>query len=206
MSNNIPFNPAQVLYPSAPPELQPHLQAMVHDRLIKHGIAAFAAPRRSAIAHETSHAIVGQHEGFKISRVTIHRHTVPPFGECWGGWCSEDSGRWTVGPDTDPGNDLRRSRFLFAGLAGESVTGQDLPGSSLDELLLSQGCAAKAAAKLGVDAQTLWHEQIERAVIAIIRANRKPFEQLVALLDRKEKVQGSKLRSVLAQVIRVPDR
>ena len=63
---------------------------------------------------------------------------MPFFGRCWGGLCSEAGGVWTSGPDSHAEDDLRRARFIIAGLAGEALTGLDKPGSSLDELALSQ--------------------------------------------------------------------
>jgi hypothetical protein len=128
------------------------------------------------------------------------------------GYCIEPNG-WTSGPDTSADDDLRRARFIIAGLAGEAICGLDKPGSSLDELALSQSVGLNAAAKLADPhlseeaysawAQQLWHERVWGVALAILRANQEPFQQLVQLLHRKGKAQGSGLRKVMAQVQRI---
>ena len=121
------------------------------------------------------------------------------------------SSGWTTGPDTPADDDLRRARIIIAGLAGEAGCREDLPGSSLDELVLSQVLGLNAAAKLNDDpgrsdeeydayAQRLWCEQVWRVTFAILDANREPFQQIVLHLHETGKVQGAKLRQVLAQV------
>ena len=107
------------------------------DALDRHGLAAFTMPRDAALAHEAGHAIVGAHEGFAVRSVTIFSRSVSGL-EAWGGFCTEAGGAWTTGPDTSADDDLRRARFIIAGLAGEAITGTDKPGSSIDELALSQ--------------------------------------------------------------------
>jgi hypothetical protein len=198
-----------------PAELIRIIKDAARDALAKHGLGAFAASRETAIAHEVGHAIVGTHEGFTILHVTISAQSVPILGYQWGGRCMESGKTWTSGPDTTADNDLRRARFIVAGLAGEAATGLHKPGSSLDELALSQIVAANGAAKLADDpalqsdaaysafAQRLWHEQVWRVVIAVLQHNGEPFQQLAELLHRHGRVQGAKLRMVLDQVRRI---
>ena len=88
-------------------------------------------PRNAALAHEAGHAIVAAHEGMAIRRVTVFSRCVSGV-ELWGGLCLE-AGGWTTNNDTSADDDLRRARFIIAGLAGEAITGTDKPGSSLDE-------------------------------------------------------------------------
>jgi hypothetical protein len=57
-------------------------------QLIRHGAVAFEAPREAAIAHETSRAIVGTHEGLTIRRVTICSRSEPILGRVWGECCT----------------------------------------------------------------------------------------------------------------------
>src|SRR5262245_6376357 len=153
-----------------PPELLIGIQDAAYRALKTHGVSAFDAPREAAIAHESSHAIVGAHEGFTIRQVTLCSRSAPGLGLLWGGRCMEAGGTWTTGPDSSADEDLRRARFIIAGLAGEAVTGWDKPGSSLDELALSQLIGVNAAIKLADPrmsdeayaeyAQRLWHEQV----------------------------------------------
>jgi hypothetical protein len=52
-------------------------------------------------------------------------------------------------------------------------------------------------------AKRLWYEQVWDVTIAILRANRGPFQQLADHLHRTEKIKGGKLRAVLAQIRRI---
>ena len=53
------------------------------------------------------------------------------------------------------------ARVIIAGLAGEAMTSNDKPGSSLDELALSQFIVLNAAVKRNDDdAKRLWHEEV----------------------------------------------
>jgi hypothetical protein len=159
------------------------------------------------------HAIVAAHEGLTVRSVTIFPRSVPNVGLAWGGWCMDAGGTWTSDPDSTADEDLRRARIVIAGLAGEAMAGCDLPGSSLDELALSQLIGINAAVKLGDPAlsdeahsayvQRLWHEQVWGVTISILRANYEPFNALVQALHEKEKVKGARLRQVLAQVRRI---
>ena len=136
-----------------------------------------------------------------VTRVTIFSRATPFFGLCWGGLCSEAGGAWASGPDSHAEDDLRRARFIIAGLAGEALTGLDKPGSSLDELALSQFLGANAAMKLGHgDPRQLWNERVWRVALSILHGNHAPFAQIARQLDEKEKVQGGKLRRILCRV------
>jgi hypothetical protein len=202
-----------------PPELVRAIKCAVYDALDHHGLAAFMMPREAALAHEAGHAIVATHEGVTIRRVTIFSRSMSGVA-CWGGQCMDAGGTWTTGPDSSADDDLRRARMIIAGLAGEALTGLDRPGSSIDELALSQLVGLNAAFKLDCEAaafddlnrsdaeysayaQRLWHEQVWDVTLAILRANREPFFQIVKHLHEKEKVQGPKLRQALAQVRRI---
>jgi hypothetical protein len=194
-----------------PPELVAAIRDAAFHALHEHGAAAFAAPREAAIMHETGHAIVGAAQGFEIREISIFLRSTPG-GEVWSGRCIEIGGPWTTGPDSSADDDLRRARFIIAGLAGEAITGVDKPGSSLDELALSQLIGINAGVKLGdptlndeahsAYVQQLWHEQVWGVAISILRANREPFMQLAGYLHRDERVKGRKLEKVLAQVER----
>jgi hypothetical protein len=201
-----------VLPKGTPPALVAAIAKAARNALDQHGPSAFAASREAAIAHEVGHAIVGAHEGFTIRQLTISSRSVPGFGSLWGGRCIE-GGTWTTGPDSTADDDLRRARFTIAGLAGEAITGQDKPASSLDELAVSQLVGLNVAAKLadprldqteyGAYAQRLWHERVWGVAVAILRSNREPFWQLAEHLNQHERIHGGKLRKMLAQVQRV---
>src|SRR5262249_28683545 len=110
-------------------------------------------------------------------------------------------------------DDLRRARFIIAGLAAEAITGLDKPGSSLDELVLSQEIGLNAAVKLDDErmthveysayAQRLWHEHGWGRALAILRPNHEAFERLAGELHQHEHLHGGKLRRLLAHVQRI---
>lgn len=198
-----------------PPQLIAAIKDATRETLDQHGLPAFEMSRDAALSHEVGHTIVATHEGLIIESVRIFSRSVPLFGKIWGGWCAEPDGtQWTTGPDTSAESDLSRARFIIAGLAGEAITGLDKPGSSLDELALSQLVGLNAAVKLDDDptrsdedydgyAQRFWNDRVWGVAITILHANREPFMRLVEHLHRTEMVKGDKLRDVLAQVRRI---
>lgn len=202
-----------ILPKGTPPELIAVIKDATRGTLERHGASAFLAPIEAAVTHEVGHAIVGTHEGFTIRRITICSRSVPIFGELWGGRCMETGGTWTSGPDSSADEDLRHARFIIAGLAGEAMAGVDRPGSSIDELGLSQFIGCNAADKLGDPAlsdseylaytERLWHEQVWGAAVAILRNNYEPFRQLAEHLHQHKRVESKKLRKLLAQVRRI---
>jgi hypothetical protein len=104
--------------------------------------------------------------------------------------------------------------MIIAGLAGEAVTGQDRPGSSLDELALSQFLGVNAAIKLdprGADGgvlenkvvEQLWHTRVWGVATRILCGNWGPFMKIVEHVSAREKIGGGALRRILAQVERI---
>jgi hypothetical protein len=184
---------AQLQYylPTLPQGTPPELAVVIGDAasraLHEYGADAFVAPLEAAVAHEAGHGIVGAAQGFRIREIVIFSR-----GQAWGGRCMETGGNWSTSPDSSADDDLRRARFIIAGLAGEAITGHDKPGSSLDELALSQLIGDNAGVKLGdptlsdeahsVYVQQLWHEQVWGVAINILRANRRSFRQLAEYL------------------------
>jgi hypothetical protein len=199
----------------APPDLIAAIENAARDAFAHHGASAFEMSREAAIAHEVGHTIVATHEGLIIQSVCIFSRTMPVFGTVWGGWCAEKDGEWTAGPDTSAESDLSRARVIIAGLAGEAVCRLDKPGSSVDELALSQWIGIYAASKLdnrtlsdreninNAYAQRLWHEQVWGVATDILFHNRDPFMRLVELLQQRERVKGGKLHAVLAQIRKI---
>jgi hypothetical protein len=174
----------------------------------KHGPAAFTASREAAIMHETGHGIVGTAEGFRIRELRIFRRTA----KVWAGRCQEAETTWSTGPNTSAHDDLRRARFTIGGLAGEAMCGLDKPGSSIEELALSQMLGANAGKKLvnplssdearETYIKQLWHEQVWGVALSILKDNHGPFFQVVELLNRHERIKSNRLDKVLDQVKR----
>lgn len=201
------------LLTNAPPALLATIGDAVHNTLNEHGLDAFAMLRNAALAHEIGHAIVGTHEGLIIRKVSIFAREVRLFGQSWGGWATE-AGSWRSDTTSSAEADLSRARVVIAGLAGEVLARLDRPGSSLDELVLSQALGCNAAAKRDVldpsddefwaYAEQLWHEQVWLVAWNILCANEKPFNQLAHRLHEKQTLQGAELRRILTHVQRIP--
>jgi hypothetical protein len=196
-----------------PPGVIAAIENATHKAFNSHGLSAFEMSREAAIAHEVGHTIVATAEGATIQSVRIFSRSMPLFGNVWGGWCQDDGQEWTTGPDSSAESDLSRARIIVAGLAGEAVVCTDKPGSSLDELVLSQVIGHNAAAKLADPnlsgaayddfTKQLWHERVWGVTIAILLANRDLFNQLAEHLHYKGKINGGKLRALLAGVRRI---
>jgi hypothetical protein len=201
------------LLQGAPPDpLIAATKDAVRDVLAKHGSSAFTMTRKAALVHETGHAIVLTHEGLKVRSVKIFSRSVLGV-EAWGGRCMHAGGAWSSGPDSSVDSDLLHARVAIAGLAGEAICGLDRPGSSLDEVVLSQVLGCNVAVKLdgysrrdedyAAWGRQLWNEQVWNVAIKILRANREPFMQLVQHLHENERVKGAKLHHILDQVRRI---
>ena len=195
-----------------PPEIVTAVEDAVRDVLDKHGLDAFAMPQGTAIAHEAGHAIVATAEGLNVVSVSLISRRVPSFEPIWGGWCAFNGRTWTTGPDTSAANDLGAARVIIGGLAGEAVCGVDKPGSSIDELCLSQHVSCNAATKLAdpkltneafnAFAEAIWRDKVWDGAISIIRNNREPFQRLAELLHERRQIKGGKLRRLLAQIVK----
>jgi hypothetical protein len=197
----------------APPELISAIEDAVRGVLTRHGMSAFEMSREAAIAHEAGHVIVGAHEGFTVQSARIFFRSMPPFGTVWGGWYEESGKEWTSDLHTSIESDLSRARVIIGGLAGETACHLDKPASSLDEVALSQVVGLNAAKKLigpkpsyvedEAYIKRLWNERVWKVALTILWKNCDPFNQLVRHLHERERVKGSKLRAVLAQVRRI---
>jgi hypothetical protein len=194
-----------------PLEVIAEMKGRARHILETHGFGAFAMPREAAIVHETGHAIVGTHEGIAVRSISIHSRIIPMVGMAWGGLCA--SNPWMSGPTIETSSaedDLRHSRFVIAGIAAETLCGLDKPGSSLDEQFTSQYVSANAARKLadhGLNdaefsafAERLWHEQVWKMVITILRRNETSFQTLANHLREHKRARGKKLRTMLGSV------
>jgi hypothetical protein len=187
--------------------------------LNEHGPSAFIATREAAIFHEVGHAIIGVHEGLAIRHISIYSRAVPNCGLMWGGGCSvAGPATCRTGPDTTADDDLHRARFLIGGLAAEAAMQMDTPGSSLDDLVMSQVFGGNAATKLAdpvvlsalsdgpeYDAflHQFWDKHVWRVAIRILYVNPEVFFQLAEQLREREKVNGGTLRNMLAQIRRI---
>jgi hypothetical protein len=175
----------------------------------KYGLRAFEMPKRAAAIHEAGHVVVNAALGVRTTSVLID-----PLS--WNGklfWTGNteapelafvDSAATPVGYDTI----LDRSRIVYAGLVAENLfAGEDRrEGSSLDETIMSQILAERAASIIGVDAERLWRDEVYAWCAKELWRNRKAHAAIAdALMDRK-RLKGKALRDLCAKVLPCADQ
>ena len=166
------------------------------------GLRAFENPRSAALAHEVGHAIVGAHDGLKITSITVWRHKT--LDRAWLGITNERR-RWSITPTTPIREALTRACFIIAGEAGEVVLDPDgyRKGSSIDEVALSQRIVLGYARILGDEPERLWNAVRSRAA-HIIGHNKHLAQELIARLDRTQTLRNRAMHDVLSQVQQIP--
>lgn len=115
-----------------------------------------------------------------------------------------DGGRgFNSDPSTPPEDDLKQARIIIAGVLSEWEFDRDdfRHGSSLDEVLMYERLVANAAFKMRVDAEKLAAANA-RLVSATLRINAGAVKQIAVILNRERKVEGKKLRGILARMQR----
>jgi hypothetical protein len=174
----------------------------------EHGPRAFEQPRSAAIAHESSHAIVGTHDGLRVERVRIWSRPDPlNGGPLWGGLTDYvRRKRVAITPETPLPKVLSNICLIVAGEVGEFILdpGGYREASSLDEVVISQNIANLAATEVGIDPRVLWFFCRLR-VAAIIEHNRTAAAELARLLDRCPSITSTPLRRALELVQPLPD-
>ena len=97
---------------------------------------------------------------------------------------------------------LARSRITYAGLAAEllfaSVDRRE--GSSLDEIIMSQLLAERAASLVGTSAPTLWRDEVADWCNIHLRCNREAHSDIADALMNCGRLKGKVLRDLCAKV------
>jgi hypothetical protein len=177
--------------------------ALAAGLLKKHGPRAFEMPKRAAAIHEAGHAIVMAILGVRITNISID-HISRDGKLHWGG-NTEAPDLAFVDTPTCPvrfDNLLDRSRIVYAGLAAELLFAGDdrREGSSLDEIIMSQILAERAASLVGASAPDLWRDQVAHwCNIQLIR-NRKAHADIADALMSPGRLKGKVLRELCAKV------
>ena len=97
---------------------------------------------------------------------------------------------------------LARSRITYAGLAAELLfAGEDRrEGSSLDEIIMSQLLAERAASLVCANAPDLWHDDVANWCNVHLHRNREAHSDIASALMSRGRVKGKVLRELCARV------
>ena len=97
---------------------------------------------------------------------------------------------------------MARSRIAYAGIAAELLFAGDdrREGSSIDEIVMSQLLAEHAALRVGIDAPTLWRDQVAAWCNIHLHRNCKAHAEITAALMKRRRLKGKALRELCAKV------
>lgn len=172
--------------------------ALARSAYLEGGKAAFDHPRRAAALHAAGHAIVAAILGFTVPRCSVARRYDQ--GRGWLGRAAYSDFTLTVGPDSDPYEDLIGARVILAGLAAEVLdTANYRHGSSLDDLALFRLLVAMAANKLDYTPTGL-ESALRCEVYGMLAKFRAEHERIAEGLERRWMLGGAELRGVLEPV------
>lgn len=175
--------------------------------LKKHGLRAFEMPKRAAAIHEAGHVVAMSVMGVRVAGVLID-HATRNGKLHWGGNTEAPELAFADTPASPIGFDtlLDRSRIVYAGLAAELLfAGEDKrEGSSLDEIIMSQLLAERAASLAGANAERLWCDDVATWCHVQLYRNRAAHAEIAATLLKRGRLKRKLLRELCAKVSR-PD-
>jgi hypothetical protein len=173
------------------------------DLLRKYGLRAFEMPKRAAAIHEAGHATINCVLGVRTTSVLIdHIHRNGTL--YWIGYTDAPDLALVDMSDAPAGFDklLMRARSTYAGIAAERLfAGSDRrEGSSLDEIIVSQIFAERAASLIGAEPEALWKNDVAEWCIEQLVLNRVVHAQISAALVERKRLKGKALRELCAKV------
>lgn len=169
----------------------------------KHGLRAFEMPKRAAAIHEAGHVVINCVVGVRTTSVLIdHIHRN---GELfWIGHTDAPDLAFVDAPTAPAGFDklLMKARTTYAGIAAEELfAGPDRrEGSSLDEIIMSQIFAERAASLIGAEPEALWQNDVWAWCMAELHHNRKAHAEIAAALMERKRLKGKALRDLCRKV------
>jgi hypothetical protein len=189
----------------------PGLRKAVRERFValaaglirKHGPRAFEMPKRAAAIHEAGHVTINSVLGVRTSNALID--PISRGGTLyWIGFTDAPELAFVDSPMSPVGFDdiLARSRITYAGIAAELLfAGEDRrEGSSLDEIIMSQLLAERAASLVGISAPDLWRDSVANWCNSQLHRNRKAHTEITAALLQHKRLKGKALRDLCAKV------
>jgi hypothetical protein len=173
--------------------------AIAASLLKKHGLRAFEMPKRAAAIHEAGHVVINSAVGVRTTSVLIdHIHRNGALH--WIGHTDAPDLAFVDAPNAPAGFDklLMRARTTCAGIAAEHLfAGPDRrEASSLDEIMMSQIFAERAASLIGVNPEALWQNEVWAWCVAQLHQNRNTHAEIAAALMERKRLKGKALRDL----------
>ncbi len=160
-------------------------------------------PKRAAAIHEAGHVVINSAVGVRTTSVLIdqiHRNGALH----WIGHTDAPDLAFVDAPNAPAGFDklLMRARTTYAGIAAEDLfAGPDRrEASSLDEIMMSQIFAERAASLIGVDPEALWQNEVWAWCVAQLHQNCNAHAEIAAALMERKRLKGKALRDLCRKV------
>jgi hypothetical protein len=178
--------------------------SLATDIMRKHGLRAFEMPKRAAAIHEAGHVVINSVLGVRTTNVLID--PITRGGKLfWIGFTDAPELAFLDTPSARVSfaRLLPRSRITYAGLAAELLFAGDdkREGSSIDELMMSQILAERAASLVGINAEGLWRDEVAAWCHSQLYRNRDAHAEIAAALMKRGRLKGKVLRELCTKVV-----
>ena len=175
--------------------------------LRKHGPSAFEMPKRAAAIHEAGHVVINAVLGMQTTSVLID-HLNRDGRLFWVGYTDAPDLALVDTPATPAGFDklLMKARTTYAGIAAEDLfAGPDRrEGSSLDEIVMSQIVAERAASLVGAEPEILWKDDVAAWCRVQLHHNLYAVDDIATALMERKRLKGRALRDLCQKVKPLP--
>ncbi|MBR0880982.1 hypothetical protein JQ608_28190 [Bradyrhizobium liaoningense] len=170
----------------------------------KYGPRAFEMPKRAAAIHEAGHVVINATLGIRNTLSLIDQKRGGDGQPLWFGFTDVAGDELVDTPDCPASFEdiLTRARAVYAGIAAEDLLAGDdrREASSLDEVMMSQILAERAADLNDRDAEPLWQKEVVMWCQRQIAANQEAHQQIVAALLARKRLKGKQLRELCSKV------
>lgn len=180
------------------------LGAIAYNIMRKHGPRAFEMPKRAAAIHEAGHVVINAILGIRNTLSLIDQKRGGDGQPLWFGFTDVAGDMLVDTPECPASFDdtLARARATYAGIAAEDVLAGDdrREASSLDEVVMSQLLAERAAELGGRDGESLWQSEVAAWCMRQIAVNQEIHGQIVTALLNRKRLKGKLLRELCVKV------
>jgi hypothetical protein len=174
----------------------------------KQGTFAFECPIISATNHEAGHCIMYRLLGYETTLCMIEEKPLPEeniklmggVSSAWLGFSEWGGGLWSVGPETDPLEDLDIAAIHISGALAELLFDREYHmGSSLDEWALFRGTCDQVSRKLRKSPTEISGNMID-CVGSYLKSNPVAHGNLAKALMDEHNLNPKKIASILSSV------
>jgi hypothetical protein len=181
------------------------VRGMLEDLTVRvfdaHGLEAFACSKRAAAIHEAGHVVIYAAHGAEVESAHIEE---TPAKTGWIGYTSSVGTAFTVKDGQGESEDLyrNRARFLIAGVTAEKLFDPEAKaGSSLDEWVMAQVMACKAAMLAGrKDDTRYFNDEVYRTAGLILLRHEETCREIARHLFDHGSLNGAKLAACCGRI------